>query len=61
MQAVKAQNIRCSASRLAYHCHSILHTIDEIADTCMQGRGVTWSGLGDGQDQQGNREDNQEF
>lgn len=36
-QSIKAQTIRCSPERLSYHCHSILHTIDEIEGSCGDG------------------------
>lgn len=38
IQGVKAQSISCSANRLKYSCHSILHTIAEIEESCQQGR-----------------------
>ena len=36
-QSIKAQTIRCSSERFSYHCHSILHTIDEIEASCGNG------------------------
>ena len=36
-QSIKAQTIRCSPERMSYHCHSILHTIDEIEGSCGDG------------------------
>ena len=35
IQGVKAQQIRCKADALSYHCHSVLNTIDEITDGCL--------------------------
>ncbi|TFJ85693.1 hypothetical protein NSK_003201 [Nannochloropsis salina CCMP1776] len=38
-QSVKSQQVRCSHERFSYHCHSILHTIDEIEGSCKDEEG----------------------